>query len=186
MENSSRDHRPFSRGASTNQHLVSGWRISEGLLVFVCMFICSFVLWIMSWHQKAIAFEGHLFTRSKSTLILLDIILHTAKIMQNLDSEKRSSYEGLFLVGGLLRMPRSAMNVTLPWSPLKLASFEPQYSPSHEELFRNARDWIISMSSERFGVFDDMLTRLWKQESPPCVSFLTRGEQVLDIKHLAY
>lgn len=106
--------------------------------------------------------------------------------MQNLDSEKRSSYEGLFLVGGLLRMPRSAMNVTLPWSPLKLASFEPQYSPSHEELFRNARDWIISMPSERFGVFDDMLTRLWKQESPPCVSFLTRGEQVLDIKHLAY
>lgn len=125
-----------------------------------------------------IAFEGHLFTRQKVMNIPVDIILQTAKLIQNFNSENVSRHECLVLLCGLFYIPGPAKKtVTLHWSPLVSQN---ETTLPYEDLVRLAKHWIIDRFSERFAVFDDTVTTLWKRESHGrCIQFLVRGEQNL-------
>lgn len=123
-----------------------------------------------------VVFEGHLVTRPKVMHIPLDIILQTAKLVQNFDSENVLCHECVVLLCGLFCIPGSAKKtITLPWSPLMSKDTN---SLPHEDLLRLAKHWVIDRFSEMFAVFDTTVTDLWKRESHGrCIQFLLRGEQ---------
>lgn len=128
---------------------------------------------------KAIAFEEQLFSRSKVSLIPLDIVVQAGKIMQSLNSEDTTLREGLSLLSGIFRMPGSSeKTVLLPWSPLAADSSENTASYSFEDLLRRAKEWIVPKFPEIVAVLDDTLSRLWKLETQKrCIPFITRGKR---------
>lgn len=107
----------------------------------------------------------------------MDIVVHTGRLMQSLNSEDAASQEGLSLLSGVFCMPVSTRKtVILPWSPLASQIPENIASYSFEDLFRLAKGWIIPKFPDVVAVLDDTLSGLWKSESHRrCISFLTRG-----------
>lgn len=128
---------------------------------------------------KAIAFEGHLFARSKVSLIPLDIVIRAGNIMQNLNSEDTVLREGLSLLLGVFCMPGSGRKtIYLPWSPLAAESSEQTTSYLFEDLIRRAKEWIIPKFPKIVAVLDDTLSRLWKLDTHKrCIYFITRGKR---------
>lgn len=118
--------------------------------------------------------------RSSMASLPIDLLWRAVKLLVDLTAEGSPSSKLLFLLFGMYEVPTlSRKTILLPWSPLRpLMAGEIDFL-SPEELFKQARRWILDKFSEVISAFSETATRLCLQEyNTRCVHFLVRGEKI--------